>query len=140
MTYRVRSISGDVFVAALAITLAVGLGSAVQSCGGVTPAPASLSSTGVLAFNQTRAIKALDLIRDTAILANAQTPSALSTTSTRLVVQFHEATVKTINAAGTGWPTLAQTAADNFIKTLPAADQAVIQPYITLLDTLLGSF
>jgi hypothetical protein len=123
-----------------AILSSVSIGFAVSSCGGVTPAPAGLSAPGVLAFNQTRAVKAIDLIRDTAIAANAQTPPVMSTNSTRLVVQFHEATVKTINAAGTGWANEVKTAADNFIKTLPTTDQAIIQPYITLLDTLLGSF
>ncbi len=99
--------------------------------------PPNLSPAGATAFNKTRVIKALDLIRDTAISANAQTPSVLSTDDTRLVVQFHEATLRTIQASDVNWQTAVSTAIDGFSKTLTAAQRSVIGPYITLVNTLL---
>ena len=71
----------------LSLTLALGTAStavAVQSCASITPAPAGLSAAGVVAFNQTRLVKALDVIRDTAISANAQPKPLISTDETRM--------------------------------------------------------
>jgi predicted Zn-dependent protease len=100
--------------------------------------PPNLSPAGATAFNKTRVVKALDLVRDTAILANAQTPPVLSTDDTRLVVQFHEATVKTLQATDQGWQAAVSTAVTEFSKTLTPAQQHVIAPYLVLLQTLIA--
>jgi hypothetical protein len=100
--------------------------------------PPNLSPAGATAFNKTRVVKALDLVRDTAILANAQTPPVLSTDDTRLVVQFHEATIRTIQASDVNWQTAVSAAIDGFSKTLTAAQRGVIGPYIVLVNTLLA--
>jgi|HubBroStandDraft_2_1064218.scaffolds.fasta_scaffold33720_2 hypothetical protein len=113
------------------------IGFAVQSCSSVAQPPPTLAPASIDDFHKTQAIQALDQIRNIAIAANATTPPQMSTASTRLVVSFHEATVKTIQAAGSGWPATIETAVDNFAKGLPAADATVIAPYVALIDALL---
>jgi len=101
-------------------------------------APVNLSPAGATAFNKTRVVKALDLVRDTAIAANAQTPPLLSTDETRQIVTFHEATLKTLQATDEGWQAAVSTAVTEFAKTLSSAQQKVLAPYLTLLQTLIA--
>ena len=70
---------------------------------GCQHAPPTLSPQGTAAFNNTRVIKTLDLLRDVAITANAQTPPLLTTPTTRKIVNFHTLALKTIDASQTGW-------------------------------------
>lgn len=121
----------------LVLTAALSLGSAGVALHSCAAAPPNLTPASVDDFHKTQAIKALDQIRDIAIAANATTPPQMATASTRLVVSFHEATVKTIQAAGSGWPATIQVAVDNFAKGLPPADATVIAPYVALIDALL---
>src|ERR1700690_709747 len=66
------------------------------------PPPPNLTPQAAQAFQNTRVIKGLDVLRDFAIDANAATPPVLSTAVTRKVVLFHESALKIINAAGSG--------------------------------------
>lgn len=71
-------------------------------CASTAP-PKSLSPVGAAAFQKTRAIKVLDLLRDTAIDANAQQPPLISTATTRKVVQAHQLSLQAIQASDSGW-------------------------------------
>jgi hypothetical protein len=103
---------------------------------GCAKAPPDLTPQATLAFQATRVVKALDLVMDTAIAAEAQTPKVISTANTRTVVEFHQAAVRTIHAVPGGWkPTV--TAALNELPAKLGADYAKIAPYVNLVKALL---
>lgn len=118
---------------------------AALTCGtgylvGCNHAPPTLSPVAQTAFTNTRVIKALDLLRDTAIAANAQTPPVLSTATTRKIVTAHEATLKIINAAGSGWQSAVTAMLTELVRdqALLPAELAVITPYVSMIKTLIA--
>lgn len=111
---------------------------AAASC---THAPPTLSPAAQVQFNDTRVVKALDLVRDTAIDANAQTPPLFSTSATRVVVTFHRAALQIINASQSGWQAAILQALDGLQKNaqlLPAEVQR-LAPYVALVKVLIQS-
>jgi hypothetical protein len=100
-------------------------------------APPTLTPAGVAAFNGTRVVKALDVLRDSAIAANAQVPPLLSTATTRKVVTYHESALKTIQAAPSGWVPTVQAGLTEVGKDLPPAEQQQLGPYLALVQTLI---
>jgi hypothetical protein len=100
-------------------------------------APPSLSPAGQQAFQNTRVIKGLDLLRDTAIAANAEVPPLLNTATTRKVVQYHESSLKVMQASGSGWKPAVLAGLDELPKDLPPAEVKVLAPYLGLVKTLL---
>lgn len=112
----------------------------VTSCAGFTPPP-NLNSQGQAAFRNTQAIKVLDLIRDTAIDANAQTPPLVSTTTTRKIVTFHQASIKIIDATTTGWAATVYHNLEDLKKDTANEDKGVLSSYYDFaLNTLKGWF
>lgn len=103
---------------------------------GCTPAPPNLSPQAVSAFNNTRVIKALDLLRDTAVEAEKQQPQVLSTAATRQVVEAHKSALLVIRAADSGWGPTVIVLLDRLLATLPAADRPTVEPYVTLAKTV----
>lgn len=124
-------------LSALAFLLCTSVGFAVAQAGCVH-APASLSPAGQQAFTNTRVLKGLDILRDFAIDANAQTPPVLSTATTRKIVTYHESTVKIIHGLPSGWKATAQTGLTELSKDLPPAEAKALAPYLTLLATVLS--
>lgn len=108
---------------------------------GCLHAPPTLSPKAQVQFNDTRVQKALDLIRDTAIDANAQTPPLLSVNATRIVVTFHKSASQTINASQNGWRTAVLQQLDDLQKNvgLLKADVDRLAPYIALARALINS-
>lgn len=90
-------------------------------------------------FNAQRVVGALDVLRDTAVSANAQTPKLLSDANTRLVVNFHESAVKTIAAVPGGWKAAVSTALGQLQTNIPAAEYQRIAPYVSLVQTLIAT-
>ena len=106
---------------------------------GCASAPPNLTPQAHTAFHNTQVIKALDLIRDIAIDANAQQPELLSTDTTRMIVQYHKASLVIIKATDTGWKTAIIAATEEVLKNLPPNEKALLTPYVTLaLVTLKG--
>lgn len=99
--------------------------------------PPSLSPAGVAAFNGTRVVKALDVLRDAAIDANAQVPPLLSTATTRKIVTYHESALKTIQVAPAGWVPVVQTGLTEVTNTLPEAERRQLAPYVALVQALI---
>lgn len=99
--------------------------------------PPNLSPAGVAAFQGTRVVKALDVLRDAAVDANAQIPPLLSTATTRKVVTYHESAIKTIQAAPSGWAPTVQAGLTEVLKDLPATERQQLAPYVTLAQTLI---
>ncbi len=108
---------------------------------GCQHAPLTLSPAATIQFNDTRVQKALDLIRDTAIDANAQTPPLLSVNATRIVVTFHKSASQTIHASQNGWKAAVLQQLDDLQKNagLLTADVQRLAPYIALAKTLIQS-
>lgn len=104
---------------------------------GCASAPPNLSPAAHTAFVNTRVIKGLDLLRDTAIDANAQQPPLVSTATTRKVVTYHASTLKILHAAGTGWQPAVLAGLDELLKDVPAKEQALLSPYVALTKTIL---
>lgn len=89
------------------------------------------------AFQKGQIVKALDVIRDTATDANAQTPALLSTETTRKVVKFHQDALNTIKAAKDGWPATVIAAADGVLDQSSPAEKQLLTPYVDLAKALL---
>src|SRR5690349_18119193 len=105
---------------------------------GCTHPPPTLSPQARTAFQNTRVIKGLDLLRDTAIDANAQVPPQLSEVTTRKVVTYHRSALLIIHASGSGWQSAVQTGLDELLRDLPPVDQTLLTPYVTLLKVILS--
>lgn len=105
------------------------------SCTGTVPP--NLSPAGAAAFVQTRVVKGLDVIRDSAILANDQRPALLSEATTRKIVTWHRSALLLVNSGTPGWPTTVQTGLDEILKDLPPTEARTLAPYVALVKTLL---
>jgi hypothetical protein len=104
---------------------------------GCAHVPPSLSPAGQAAFQATRVVKALDVLQDFAIAAEAQTPKLISTNDTRKVVNFVGSAVKTIDAVPGGWrPTVAAELVQ-LERDLPPTTWKRLAPYVQLLKVLM---
>jgi hypothetical protein len=119
----------------IAVIVGIALGCGGSSC--ATHAPPNLSPEARAAWYGTRVIKALDVLRDTAIAAQAQTPPLLSDAATRVIVETHRSLLETIHALPRGWPATVGTALTDVEGQLAPDDRAIVQPYVDLTRTLL---
>jgi hypothetical protein len=106
------------------------------ACAG-TPPP-TLTPIATAQFNATQIIKDIDVVRDFAIVANAQVPPVLSTAGTRIIVSFHESAVAIISASPSGWKATVTAALGQLKSNLSAADWAIVSPYVALLQTVIA--
>ena len=105
---------------------------------GCAPAPPTLSPDASLAFQNTRVIKGLDVLRNAAVDAEAAVPQQLSTATTRKVVLFYQSSLRTIQATGHGWRPIVAQALKELPQNLPAKERAILEPYLRLVSVLLG--
>lgn len=101
-------------------------------------APPTLSPAGAAAFQATRVVRALDVLQDFAIAAEAQNPKLLSTDNTRKVVNFVGASVKLIDAVPGGWRPTVYAGLAQLEHDLPPPAWARIAPYVQLLKVLIA--
>src|SRR6185436_11372225 len=106
--------------------------------GGCAKAPPTLSPAGTAAFHGTRVVKALDVLQDFAIAAEAQSPKLLSTDNTRKIVDFVGASAKLIDAAPGGWKPAVVAGLVELEHDLPPADWNRIAPYVNLIRVLIS--
>ena len=111
--------------------------------------PLGLSPAAATAFTQTRAIQALDLVRDAAISANEQTAvgcvpaeeiecaSLLSTATTRRIVQYHKSAITLVHEAPAGWRSSVLAGLDEALANLPPAERRYVEPYSALIRAIL---
>lgn len=99
---------------------------------GCAKAPPNLSPVGVAAFHAHEVVKVLDLVRDTAIAAEAQNPKLLSTDTTAKVVTWHHSALVTIKTVPYGWQGSVQAGLDEVSKNLPASERSVLGPYLSM--------
>ena len=98
--------------------------------------PPTLSPIATLAWQKTRVIKALDVLRDTTIDAEAQVPPLVSTDDARKVIQAHESILKVMDSSD--WATFAQGTLAELMKNLPTQTQVLLSPYLALTNTLIS--
>lgn len=104
---------------------------------GCAKVPPDLTPEATTAFKATQVVKALDLLRDTAITANAQQPPVLDEDTTRKVVTYHQSAVKIIQASPSGWVPAVNQGLDEVVNNLKPGDRALLQPYATLIKTVI---
>lgn len=102
------------------------------------PAPPTLSPQAASAYNKTRIIHSLDLLRETAVDLAAQKPPLITFADRQRVVQFHESSLKVMNSLDQGWVQIVQTALAETMKDLPPNANRLLAPYGSLASTLLA--
>lgn len=100
-------------------------------------APPNLSPPATVAWHGTRVITAMDVVRDIAVAANHTTPPALSTDTTRVIVTWHRTALVVVHQSPQGWTTTVATSLTEALRNLPPAEQRTLQPYVTLVMTVL---
>lgn len=105
---------------------------------GCAKAPPALSPTGRAAFQATRVVAALDVLRNFAIDAEAQTPKVLSTDTTRKIVLYHRGAIRTIGAVPQHWNGVVDTGLTELLAALSADERQRLAPYITLIRTIMN--
>jgi hypothetical protein len=101
-------------------------------------APPTLSPAATAAFRNTRVIKVLDLLRDTAQDAHAQPTPLVSEESARRVTEWHQSALKVIDASTTGWKATVETGLVEVFDNLPAQEQQLLAPYFELAKVIVG--
>lgn len=96
--------------------------------------PVGHSTEAQAAFKKTQLVNALDVIRDVAI--DAEKVTLLSTNTTRTVVLWHQAALKTIAASDAGWIATVSTGLTNVLNNLPKAERDLLLPYVSLAQAL----
>ena len=129
-------------VAAFVFTVAVGVYGGIAFVACATPtsvagrSTADLTAPGIRALHATEVVKALDIIRDTAIDGEAAGVVPLATA--KAVVTWHTAALRAIAATPNGWKASMLAGLEALKTALPAADAAVFIPYINAAIALIG--
>lgn len=101
-------------------------------------APPNLSPAGVVAWQATKVIKALDVIRDVAVDAEATAPPLLSHATMLKIVAWHKAAITTAHAAPAGWGDIIRSSLRSTRDLLSPAERQQLGPYFALAETLLN--
>lgn len=99
--------------------------------------PPNLNPQATAAWYGTRAIKALDLVRDVAVDGNALEPPLFSTDVTREVVEYHRSAIKIIHETPNGWKSAVSAGLEELKKNLSPTDRQRLGPYFTLVQAIL---
>lgn len=98
--------------------------------------PPNLSPAGVAAYQGTKVILALDVVRDAAIaLADA---NVITRPESVKIVEFHKAAITTVHSAPTGWKATVLTALDSTKNTLSVTAQNQLGHYFDLVKVLIN--
>lgn len=100
----------------------------------------NLSAQGKAAYQTTKVVKALDVLRDVAAEAEKQNPKLLSPASALKVIAYHKQVVTTMGAVPDGWKTVAEKGLDQLKTDLTPQEWAQIEPFANLLKTLYAAF
>lgn len=104
---------------------------------GCASTPSGLTPAGVTAFNSHRLQDALDVVRNIAQSAATQSPPVVSQDTANTVTRWHLSAITIIHSAASGWQATLTTSLDELLKALPAADAALLRPYVTLAKTII---
>jgi hypothetical protein len=104
----------------------------------VNKPPLGLSPAAKEAWYATRVIEALDILRDTAIDANAQTPPLVSTVTTRQIVTYHKSSITFIHSIPGGWKASVVAGITELENNLPLKEYEILKPYTQLVKAALA--
>jgi hypothetical protein len=100
--------------------------------------PPTLTPDAAIAFKGLQAVRALDLLRDTAIAANDQKPPVITEEATRKIIMYHRSMVTIIQAMPTGWKVAVDTGLTELVKHLSPPDKARLAPYVSLIKAVIA--
>jgi len=100
--------------------------------------PLGLSPQAREAWYATRVIQALDLLRDTAIDANAQTPPLIATATTRKIVVYHRSAITFIHEIPGGWKATVVAGIVEIEDNLSLKEYQLLSPYTRLVKAALA--
>lgn len=123
---------------ALAVLVAVTLAGCGSNPNPQTDPTRNLSAAGRAAYQTTKIVKALDVVRDVA--AEGEKQHIISPQSALKVIAYHKQTVKTMAAVPEGWKAEALAGLDQLKENLTADEWKQIEPFVTLLQTLYQTF
>lgn len=130
-----RQLLGAFVIAVALVMSGCGAGATSQ-----TDPTRNLSAQGKAAYQTTKVVKALDVLRDVAAEGEKQNPKRISASSALKILAYHKQVVSTMGAVPDGWKTVALTGLDQLKTDLTPAEWAQIEPFVTLLKTLYAAF
>ena|SRR6266404_563030 len=89
------------------------------------------------AFNATKVIQVLDLLRDVAILDNSQPNPVLRTSVVKGIVRFHKTALTVIHAVPSGWKSAVTQGLNVVMLDLTPAEKHHLDPYLTVIQSVL---
>jgi hypothetical protein len=89
---------------------------------------ALLTQPGIQALQKTEVVKVLDIIRDTAV--DAEAAKVLSTATTRKIVQAHKSIIDVVRVSGAGWKAVVLASLQQLKQNLTPDELAIVGPYI----------
>ncbi len=105
---------------------------------GCVVTPPHLSPAASWAFNETRIIKSLDVLRDVVVDANAQKPPLVREAFMLATVKYHRSALVIIHAHALGWQSMVNQGTDELVKHVPANEAQLMKPYAVLLKVILN--
>lgn len=100
--------------------------------------PPNLTPQAVAAYQGTKVILALDVIRDAAIALAATKPPIVQQDTATKIVQFHKAAITIIHDTPNGYKSAVNTSLDSIKSTLNPQEQTQLGPYFSLAKTLIN--
>ncbi len=101
-------------------------------------APPNLSPAGVIAWQATKVITALDVVRDIAVDASNTTPPLVAHDTMLKVVAWHKTAITIARSAPAGWPQTIKTSLAATQQLLTPAERKQLDPYFSLVIVLLN--
>ncbi len=101
---------------------------------------AGLSAGGRAAYQATKVVKSLDLLRDIVAEGEKLTPKVFSPDTVLQVVAYHRQVVRTIGTVPDGWKAVAVQGLNELKARVPAEQWARMQPWVSLLTVLYDQF
>lgn len=101
-------------------------------------APPNLSPAGVTAWQATKVIKALDVVRDIAVAAEETSPPLLAHATMLKIVAWHKTAITITHAAQAGWVEAVKTSLTATQDLLAPAEKQQLGPYFSLATILLN--
>lgn len=96
---------------------------------------ANLTAPGVQALHLKEVVKYLDVVRDTAV--DAEASHLIPTPTTEAVVRWHRAAVTTIGTAPAGWKATVLTGLQQLQASLTPAEHQILDPYLLAAETII---
>lgn len=115
-------------------------GALISSCASIPSlsTPSSLSAGGRRDFQIQRIVKALDLLRDTAVSAAAQEPPLVAFDTRQQIVRYHQSAVRLIAAGLSGWKASVLAGLEDAVANVPTDEREILQIYVTFVKMIIS--